>query len=673
MTEEYVHSVPVPQLYKEASKILKSYEEKQGSLKTLVYNGKYRSYNRIYGLLCNTVQNSTMIKTALTEAKLFTEQPMFNPHLAQVLTAELLRKGFLSGDCKPIVILRTYEEKIKSFMDFNSNKETLQKKKDFSPRYVRVNTLVSSLDRVHAQLADEGWQLQEYDPTQVTYDDYLHLIQNMDETTYLIDYHIPQLLVFPPNTPFWNSILYNKNAIILQNKASCIPVFLSSVNPGANVIDACAAPGNKTSYISAIMCNSGSILAVEKDLKRFKTLQKLMVEREATCVTCINQNFNKLSCVNFHDDEVSEQRIRGLATFQKYLLINALSFPSVKEVIYSTCSVNVEENEENVEKALEHYQDEFELENLGQKLSGWKHFGDPRFVFGEKCLRTIADIDMCQGFFIAKFVRKDKKCGDTSNSVKKKTKKRKQNALYEASSKSDMMPKTPVDSDYGKEMTYTEQHSDDKKVKAVTIPLENPDTCIQSVETNYTSKKKRKLKQGNEREAPKNPDIRSKQESKDSVKPNESDGVGNVESNGTELVNCSDELDKLPPSKRRKAKKRESVENKNIDISDINRDDNSRKPGNYDNGSTELDDKTLCNSKRKGKDVKLKHKKDNDMTGNSDICLRDDKDCLKSASKKAKLVEEGSGVSEFIEIMGREEETRPLTQKKKHKKKKLNN
>lgn len=36
------HSVPVPQLYKEASRILKRLENREGSLKTLVYSSKYK-------------------------------------------------------------------------------------------------------------------------------------------------------------------------------------------------------------------------------------------------------------------------------------------------------------------------------------------------------------------------------------------------------------------------------------------------------------------------------------------------------------------------------------------------------------------------------------------------------------------------------------------------------
>ncbi len=42
MSNKKPHSVPVPQLYKEASRILGQLERKEGSLKTLVYGGKYK-------------------------------------------------------------------------------------------------------------------------------------------------------------------------------------------------------------------------------------------------------------------------------------------------------------------------------------------------------------------------------------------------------------------------------------------------------------------------------------------------------------------------------------------------------------------------------------------------------------------------------------------------------
>ncbi|KAK8749779.1 hypothetical protein OTU49_015538, partial [Cherax quadricarinatus] len=441
------HSVPVPRLYKEASKILRRYENKEGAIKTLVYKGKYKNFGRIYGLLCKTVENSAAIKAALVESSLYTNEPKFDPYLAQVLTAEMLGKGLL-GDCKPILTLLKYEGKIRSFAGSNFSRHSSHVMKDNCPRYVRVNTLKTSLSNVQYQLDNNGWSLQEYDPTQVTYSDFLKFIQELGESTYLRDYHVDELLIFPPKTPFWDNFLYTNNDIILQDKASCLPVLVSGIKPGSNVIDACAAPGNKTSYIAAAINNTGHVVAIEKDLERYQTLQRLVVERRATCVTTLNQDFTRLpldkysqvefifvdpSCsssgVNLHNDEVPEERIRSLACFQAHLLRHALSFPSVQEVIYSTCSVYVQENEEVVQNALKEFQDQFELEDLSEKLSGWKHFGNESFVFGRRCLRTRTDVDKCHGFFVAKFVRISKICNRLT-SVNKIDKKRKQQKSF---------------------------------------------------------------------------------------------------------------------------------------------------------------------------------------------------------------------------------------------------
>lgn len=42
MSNKKFHSVPVPQLYKEASRLLKRLENKESSLKNLVYSSKYK-------------------------------------------------------------------------------------------------------------------------------------------------------------------------------------------------------------------------------------------------------------------------------------------------------------------------------------------------------------------------------------------------------------------------------------------------------------------------------------------------------------------------------------------------------------------------------------------------------------------------------------------------------
>lgn len=431
--EKRPHSIPVPRLYKEAAKLLKRYENKEGTIKNLVLsNRKYRNYQTISALMCKTVQNATRIQTAIAASSLLVEQPQFDPHLAKILTSELINKGRLPGKSKPEQILLQYEDKIRKIIgtDLNANNE--EKKKDSLPRYARINTLITSADRVHSHLAREGWRYEEHDFS--SYDDFLDCIQNLDADSYLVDYHMKDLLVFPPNTPFWNDLLYRKGAIILQDKASCLPVFLSDIKSGSNIIDACAAPGNKTSHIAAVIDNEGKVLAVEKDSTRFATLQKLLKERGVECTTFENRDFTKLSLdlygeahyifldptcsasgLNIIKDNISPQRIRGLASFQIHLLQFALSFPFVEEVIYSTCSVYEEENEEVVEEALKVYGHQFELEDIGKKLDGWKHYGKEGFDFGSKCVRTVPDVDRCHGFFVAKFVRKAEPDGEGSS------------------------------------------------------------------------------------------------------------------------------------------------------------------------------------------------------------------------------------------------------------------
>lgn len=61
----------------------------------------------------------------------------------------------------------------------------------------------------------------------------------------------------------------------LQDKASCFPAHVCQATKGAHAIDACAAPGNKTSHLSALMKNTGKIWAFDLDSRRLELLKKL--------------------------------------------------------------------------------------------------------------------------------------------------------------------------------------------------------------------------------------------------------------------------------------------------------------------------------------------------------------------------------------------------------------
>lgn len=106
------------------------------------------------------------------------------------------------------------------------------------------------------------------------------------------------------------------------------------------------------------------------------------------------------------DEKKLKIRLKKLFNLQAQLLRHALTdFPFVKRVVYSTCSIHVEENEKVIEEALS-YAHNFELVNCPGIFKNWQNVGSSEYSFGKKCIRTVSDSDCMNGFFIAAFERK---------------------------------------------------------------------------------------------------------------------------------------------------------------------------------------------------------------------------------------------------------------------------
>jgi putative methyltransferase len=142
------------------------------------------------------------------------------------------------------------------------------------PRWIRINTLKTTLE----------------DQLEITFSGYersttVGAVRQRGLKRLFIDGHVPNLIAISPNIDLSKSDAYKSGAIIFQDKASCFPAYLlDPLAEDGNIIDTCAAPGNKTTHIAAILLSHNAepdecsqvVHAFEKDKGRAETLEKMI-------------------------------------------------------------------------------------------------------------------------------------------------------------------------------------------------------------------------------------------------------------------------------------------------------------------------------------------------------------------------------------------------------------
>lgn len=153
------------------------------------------------------------------------------------------------------------------------------------PRWVRINSLLSSIEE---QLGSTfaGYARAESIPD-VVFSSGRHIY---------IDPHVPNLVAITPGIDMTKTEAYALGKIILQDKASCFPAYLLDPrSEDGDVVDACAAPGNKTTHLASILHQHSpefasepqTIFAFEKDTRRAQTLEKMVRTAGSKSVTRI--------------------------------------------------------------------------------------------------------------------------------------------------------------------------------------------------------------------------------------------------------------------------------------------------------------------------------------------------------------------------------------------------
>ncbi len=192
---------------------------------------------------------------------------------------------------------------------------------------------------------------------------------------------------------------YLQGYYYLQETASQHVAEMISPKDGDVVLDMCASPGSKTTHLAQLMSNKGIVIALEKKKTRIPSLKNnlermgvkntIIYNMDAREASRLGKKFDRIildaPCSgNFMIDEGwFEKRdledIRKNARTQKQLVSEAVKcLKDDGTLLYSTCSLEPEENEEVVDWA----KDELELKEVKRKRF-WPH------------------IDNTQGFFIS--------------------------------------------------------------------------------------------------------------------------------------------------------------------------------------------------------------------------------------------------------------------------------
>uniref|UniRef100_A0A0A1XSZ3 Putative methyltransferase NSUN5 n=1 Tax=Zeugodacus cucurbitae TaxID=28588 RepID=A0A0A1XSZ3_ZEUCU len=295
------------------------------------------------------------------------------------------------------------------------------------PRYVRVNTNLLSMAEVFEMLATEEWRKKEL-VNSGSYNDFLEALTKLEEDEYMVDLHLEDLLIFHwKQKHYWACHPYVKDKkFMLQDKGTSLVAELLHPPPGAFVLDMCAAPGMKTIHVSNVMKNKGTIYAVEQNIERYNLLRNMTNLAGCEIVQPINADaltIDSSRCPNVEyilvdpscsgsgmqnrmsldPDEKDPARVKRLAGLQIKMLSHALkSFPNVKRIIYSTCSLFEEENEQVIQRCLES-NPEFKLLSGKKALRNkWNNIGNTNYKnIGKNCLYTRPDQDHADGIFIA--------------------------------------------------------------------------------------------------------------------------------------------------------------------------------------------------------------------------------------------------------------------------------
>jgi 16S rRNA (cytosine967-C5)-methyltransferase len=270
----------------------------------------------------------------------------------------------------------------------------LEQSTKITPTYIRINTLKAPTETILQNIQQENITIEK--------------VPNLKHTYKLIE----------TKKPLTRTQSFNQGLFYIQDKASCLATEIADPKQGMTVLDVCAAPGSKTTYLSQLMQNTGKIISMDYSKRRlriWKNVTKRMGTENAEAIaadlrSCIPLNVSAdfvildppcTSTGTFSKSpdakwRLTKRSVIGMSKIQSEMIENCANYVKAGgNLVYSTCSITLEENEMVIENFLKLHPEFMLVEpkpRIG--LHGLRGLTN--------CQRLYPNIHECNGFFVAK-------------------------------------------------------------------------------------------------------------------------------------------------------------------------------------------------------------------------------------------------------------------------------
>lgn len=257
---------------------------------------------------------------------------------------------------------------------------------------VRVNSLKGDFDEVFEELEEFGYNVEE-------------------------GYICPEAISIKGGKSVEDNKVFNEGKITVQDESAMLVAPLLDIAHDETVLDLCSAPGGKTTHIAELLENTGKVLAfdlhenklglIEENCKRLGIKNVELKQMDATKIDVnligagdkilLDVPCSGLGIIKRKPEikwNKNREELKEIVKVQREIMENAWQY--LKQggtMVYSTCTLNKEENEQNIEWFLNKYKN-CTLEKV--------FIGNGDNLRYENGMLTVLPNEYMDGFFIAK-------------------------------------------------------------------------------------------------------------------------------------------------------------------------------------------------------------------------------------------------------------------------------